>query len=66
VSQLDRRLLHPARFINPFSWMNPTRIAEVVSNVAPGVVALIEAALSGVNTGRVPAAASRSLRLAAR
>jgi carboxypeptidase T len=46
VSGLDRRLFHPGRLVNPFCWMNPTKIAPTVSNVAPGVIGLIRSALA--------------------
>jgi carboxypeptidase T len=45
VGALDRRLLHPRRFINPFCWMNPSAIGPTVSNTAPGVVGLMRSAL---------------------
>jgi carboxypeptidase T len=46
VGGLDRRLLHPRRFVNPFCWMNPSAIGPTVSNAAPGVVGLMRSALA--------------------
>lgn len=43
VGGLDRRLLSPARFFNPFSWMNPVDIAGTVGNLSPGVRGLLHA-----------------------
>ena len=48
VSQLDRRLVHPLRLLNPFCWMNPLRIEETLGNLRPGVLGLVSAALSAV------------------
>ena len=44
VSALDRRLLHPRRLLNAFSWMNPTRVTETTDALVPGLVALLEQA----------------------
>jgi hypothetical protein len=38
--------LHPRRLLNPFWWMNPTRILSTVANVSPGVVGLLRAGLN--------------------
>jgi carboxypeptidase T len=46
VGGLDRRLFHPRRLLNPFWWMNPTRILSTVANVSPGVVGLLRAGLN--------------------
>jgi carboxypeptidase T len=46
VGGLDRRLLHPRRFFNPFCWMNPLAIASTVTNAAPGVLGLMRSALA--------------------
>jgi carboxypeptidase T len=46
VGGLDRRLLNPLRLINPFCWMNPTRTGPTISNLSPGVLALLGAALA--------------------
>jgi carboxypeptidase T len=48
VGGLDRRLLDPRRFLNPFCWMNPTAIGPTVSNAGPAVVGLMHTALAGV------------------
>lgn len=45
VSALDGRLMNPLRFVNPFCWMNPSRIEPTVSNVSPGIISLLESAL---------------------
>ena len=45
VGSLDRRLLNPLRLINPFCWMNPSRTRPTVTNLSPGVLALMGAAL---------------------
>ncbi len=45
VSGLDNRLLHPLRFINPFCWMNPSRIEPTVANLSPAIASLIGASL---------------------
>lgn len=44
VGGLDRRLLHPRRFVNPFCWMNPTHAEATAKTVSPGVVGLMTAA----------------------
>jgi hypothetical protein len=44
VSTLDRRLAHPRRLLNPFCWMNPTAVAETVTPLAAGILALLDAA----------------------
>jgi carboxypeptidase T len=46
VGALDRRLLHPRRFFNPFCWMNPLAIAPTVTSTAPGVLGLLRSALA--------------------
>ena len=46
VGALDRRLLHPRRFLNMFWWMNPTRVLSTVANVSPGVLGLLRAGLT--------------------
>lgn len=43
VGNLDRRLLHPSRLINPFSWMNPLDATREASRVADGVVSMLRA-----------------------
>ncbi len=52
VGALDRRLVDPRRLFNPFWWMNPTRVDETVDDVVPGVLALLEAAISRAPTFR--------------
>jgi hypothetical protein len=44
VGALDRRLLLPRRLVNPFCWMNPTAVAETVTPLASGILALLDAA----------------------
>jgi carboxypeptidase T len=46
VGRLDRRLLHPRRFFNPFCWMNPLAIAPTVANSSPGVLGLMRSGLA--------------------
>ncbi len=46
VGGLDRRLLHPLRFVNPFCWMNPTRVEATVGTVAAGAVGMMTAAVT--------------------
>jgi predicted deacylase len=44
VGDLDRRLLHPRRMVNPFCWMNPSSSASIeraVDDLAPAVHALL-------------------------
>lgn len=41
VGNLDRRLLHPSRLVNPFSWMNPLDAERDASRVATGVAAMV-------------------------
>jgi predicted deacylase len=67
VSTLDRRLLHPKRLFNPFSWMNPTRVEETTGALVPGLLALLEQA-AGITTAPVrlaPPASRPSLDLVA-
>jgi predicted deacylase len=45
VGALDRRLLDPRRFINPFCWMNPSAIGPTAANTAPGVIGLMRSSL---------------------
>jgi carboxypeptidase T len=48
ASGLDERLLHPLRFINPFCWMNPSRVQPTVANLSPGVIGLVAASLAAL------------------
>jgi carboxypeptidase T len=45
VGALDRRLLDPRRFLNPFCWMNPGSIGPTTANTAPGVLGLMRSAV---------------------
>jgi hypothetical protein len=49
VGMLDRRLLDPRRALNPFCWMNPTRIEAATEEVLPGLLGLLEAASEHVH-----------------
>lgn len=46
VGALDRRLVDPRRLVNPFWWMNPTRVEETVENVVPAVLGLLDAGVA--------------------
>jgi predicted deacylase len=46
VGALDRRLLDPRRFFNPFCWMNPLAIGPTVANSSPGVLGLMQSGLA--------------------
>ena len=56
VGRLDRRLLHPARLVNPFSWMNPLDAEREAERVAGGVVALVRAHLRAAAASTLAAA----------
>ncbi|MCA9554098.1 MAG: hypothetical protein KC933_28955 [Myxococcales bacterium] len=65
----DRRILHPRRLLNPAAWMNAPEPEAVIANVRPGVVALVEAAVGGVQAGLPEAGRADvqgGLRIAAR
>lgn len=57
VSRPDRSILGGGHFLRPFSWMNPPEPAPAITEVVPGVVAAIRAALGQVHgRGQAPAA----------
>jgi hypothetical protein len=51
VGRLDRRLLHPARLLNPFWWMNPLDVEGAVGPLAAGLSALVVEARRGLLDG---------------
>lgn len=59
VGTLDRRLVHPRRLLNPFSWMNPSEPAAVDDAVDRLVSALLPLLRRAVE-GRLGAAAAEA------
>ncbi|MGF1510835.1 MAG: M14 family metallopeptidase [Myxococcota bacterium] len=46
VSRPERSLFTSFAFLHPIRWMNPSNISGALENVAPGIVALLHAALA--------------------
>jgi hypothetical protein len=69
VSRPDVRLRDGLEALNPFRWMNPFSVRETVSNLTPGVLALISSALGLASTSsdaRTHRRAAPPLELAAK
>lgn len=45
VGNLNGRLWHPLRLLNPFCWMNPLRVESTVRHLVPGVQRLLARAV---------------------